>query len=84
MSWQDWIAMAVVLWAGIYVLARFRRWGKIPGPAACLGCTGCRPEADGPPLLSIHPLPEQKRERASGGAARPPLSACGGHDGVGR
>jgi len=84
MSWQDAIAMAVVLGAGIYVLARLCRWGKRPGPGACLGCTGCRPEADGQLLLSIQPFPEEKRERASEGAARPSLSACGGDDGIGR
>jgi len=84
MSWQDSIAIAVVLWAGIYILARLRRWGKTPGPGACLGCTGCRPEADGEPLLSIHPHPKEKREHTCDGAPRSPLSPCGGHDGVGR
>ncbi len=73
MSGQDAIALAVVLGAGIYILARVRRWSKTPGSAACPSCTCCRPDADPQPLLSIDPLPEPKRDRTSEDAPRPPL-----------
>ncbi len=74
MSWQDAIALAVVVGAGIFVLARVRRWGTNPGSASCPSCPCCRPEADEQPLISIHPLPEPKRERTSEGDARPLVS----------
>jgi hypothetical protein len=76
MSWQDLIAMAVVLWAAIYVLARLRRRGSPRGLAASVACKGCRC-GDAPSSISIDPLPQ-----ANGDPPRSP--PCGGHDGVGR